>query len=173
MAEITFITGGQRSGKSRFAQHLALEKSVSPVYLATARVWDNDFQKRIERHQNDRGEQWQTIEEQIYISNPKLDGKIVVLDCITLWLTNIFFENNSDIESSLEFAKAEWNRFVQGDFELYVVSNELGMGVHPENEIARKFADLQGWMNQYIAREANTVYLMVSGVPLLIKEDNR
>lgn len=169
MAEITFITGGQRSGKSRFAQHLAEEKSGSPIYLATARVWDDDFKKRIERHQLDRGQQWQTIEEQMHISKVKVTGKTVVLDCVTLWLTNIFFENNSDIERSLEFAKAEWTRFIQPDFVLFVVSNELGMGVHPENEIACKFADLQGWMNQFIAKNANCVYLMVSGIPFLIK----
>lgn len=169
MAEITFITGGQRSGKSRFAQQLAEENSESPVYLATARVWDDDFQHRIARHQSDRGQNWHTIEEQVYISKHNLAGKTVVLDCITLWLTNIFFENNSDIERSLEFAKTEWSRFIQADFSVYVVSNELGMGVHPENEIARKFADLQGWMNQYIAKTADSVCLMISGIPVKIK----
>ena len=171
MAKTTFITGGARSGKSRFAQQLAEESSGSrsPVYLATAKVWDDDFQKRIERHQADRGQNWQTIEEQVYNGNHNLAGKTVVLDCVTLWLTNIFFENNSDIERSLEFAKAEWSRFIQADFTLFVVSNELGMGIHPENEIARKFADLQGWMNQYIAQTAADVYFMISGIPLKIK----
>jgi adenosylcobinamide kinase/adenosylcobinamide-phosphate guanylyltransferase len=169
MAKITFITGGARSGKSQFAQQLAEKNSGSPVYLATARVWDDDFQKRIARHQSDRGQNWQTIEELVFISKHNLAGKTVVFDCITLWLTNIFFENNSDIETSLEFAKTEWNRFIQADFTLFVVSNELGMGVHPENEIARKFADLQGWTNQYIAKNANCVYFMVSGIPVKIK----
>jgi len=169
MAEITFITGGARSGKSRFAQQLAEESSGSPIYLATARVWDDDFQKRIRRHQSDREQNWQTIEEQVFISKHNLDGKTVLLDCITLWITNIFFENNSNIELSLEFAKTEWSRFIKADFTLYVVSNELGMGIHPENEIARKFADLQGWMNQYIAQSADNVYIMISGIPLKIK----
>lgn len=168
MTKITFITGGARSGKSRFAQQLAEKSSGSLVYIATARVWDDDFQKRIRRHQSDRGQNWQTIEEQVFISRHNLAGKTVVLDCVTLWLTNIFFENN-DIETSLEFAKGEWSRFIQADFTLYAVSNELGMGVHPENEIARKFADLQGWMNQYVAQKADDVYLMVSGIPLKIK----
>jgi adenosylcobinamide kinase/adenosylcobinamide-phosphate guanylyltransferase len=169
MAQITFITGGQRSGKSSFAQRLAEEKSESPIYMATARVWDKDFESRIKRHQSDRGQQWQTIEEQINISKHKLEGKTVLLDCVTLWLTNIFFENKNDVDRSLEIAKKEWDKFTSQNFTLIVVSNELGMGVHPENEVARKFADLQGWMNQYIARSANHVQLMVSGIPVIVK----
>uniref|UniRef100_UPI00321757C5 bifunctional adenosylcobinamide kinase/adenosylcobinamide-phosphate guanylyltransferase n=1 Tax=uncultured Draconibacterium sp. TaxID=1573823 RepID=UPI00321757C5 len=169
MAEIIFITGGQRSGKSSYAQHLAEEKSENPIYLATAHIWDEDFRSRVKRHQSDRGEQWQTIEEEIEISKHDLAGKTVMLDCITLWLTNIFYQNKSDVDASLEIAQKEWDKFTAGDFTVIVVSNELGMGVHPENEMARKFADLQGWMNQYIAKSANSVQLMVSGIPVQIK----
>jgi len=169
MAQITFITGGQRSGKSSFAQRLAEEKSESPIYLATARIWDEDFRLRVKRHQSDRGNQWQTIEEQINIGKHDLSGKVVLLDCITLWLTNIFYENKNSVDLSLEIAKKEWNKFIQQDFTLIVVSNELGMGIHPENELARKFADLQGWMNQYIAKSAHEVQLMVSGIPVKVK----
>ncbi|QIA08999.1 bifunctional adenosylcobinamide kinase/adenosylcobinamide-phosphate guanylyltransferase [Draconibacterium halophilum] len=169
MAQITFITGGQRSGKSSFAQKRAEESSASPVYLATARIWDEDFHKRVKRHQSDRGEQWITIEEEIEISKHVLTGKTVLLDCITLWLTNIFYQNKNDVDTSLELAKREWNKFINQNMELFVVSNELGMGVHPENEMARKFADLQGWMNQYIAQTANEVFLMVSGIPIQVK----
>lgn len=169
MAEITFITGGQRSGKSSYAQGLAEEKSESPIYLATARIWDEDFKTRVERHQTDRSEKWQTIEEELQLSQHNLAGKTVLLDCITLWLTNIFYDSKSNGDKSLEIAKAEWDKFVQQDFTLFVVSNELGMGVHPINEVARKFADLQGWMNQYIAKSANTVQLMVSGIPVKVK----
>lgn len=169
MAQITFITGGQRSGKSSFAQRLAEEKSDAPIYLATARIWDEEFESRVKRHQTDRGEQWQTIEEQIKLSMHNLSGKVVLLDCITLWLTNIFFENNNNVDASLAFAKKEWDAFTTQDFTLLVVSNELGMGVIPENKMARQFADLQGWMNQYIAKNANEVNLMVSGIPVKIK----
>ena len=169
MAEIIFITGGQRSGKSSFAQRLAEEKSQSPVYLATARIWDEDFKSRIERHKSDRGEKWQTIEEEFQLSKHDFAGKIVLLDCITLWLTNIFYDSKNDVDQSLEIAKKEWDKFTQQDFTLIVVSNELGMGVHPINEIARKFADLQGWMNQYIAKSAKEVQLMVSGIPVKLK----
>jgi len=169
MAEIKFITGGQRSGKSSYAQGLAEEISDSPIYLATAKIWDEDFENRVKRHQSDRCEKWQTIEEQIEISKHELSGRVVLLDCITLWLTNIFYENKSDVNQSLEKAKQEWDKFIKQDFTLLVVSNELGMGVHPENEIARKFADLHGWMNQYIAKSAISVILMVSGIPMQLK----
>lgn len=169
MAQITFITGGARSGKSSFAQQMAESASPAPVYLATARVWDEDFRKRIERHQNDRGAHWTNIEEEKNLSGCAVEGQTVLLDCITLWLTNIFFDNQFDVDRSLDEAKAEWNRFVQKDMNLIVVSNELGMGVHPIEESARKFADLQGWMNQYIAKQASEVFLIISGIPLKIK----
>lgn len=169
MAKITFITGGQRSGKSSFAQRLAEEKSDAPIYLATAHIWDDDFNARVERHKRDRGNNWQTIEEEIFLSKYIFTGKTVLLDCITLWLTNIFYQNKNDVDKSLEIAKSEWDKFIEHEFNLIVVSNELGMGVHPENEIARKFADLQGWMNQYIAKSADKVILMVSGIPVNIK----
>lgn len=169
MNDVTFITGGQRSGKSRYAQQLAEEKSGNPIYLATARLWDNEFEQRIKRHKNDRGEQWTTIEEEKYLSKHNLNNKTVLLDCITLWLTNIFFDSGYNVDQSLLQAKNEWLQFINQDFSLIVVSNEIGMGIIPENEMARKFADLQGWMNQYIASLANNVILMVSGIPIKIK----
>lgn len=169
MAQITFITGGARSGKSSFAQKMAETADPNPVYLATARVWDDDFRTRIERHQKDRGPHWINIEEEKLLSVCDVEGKTVLLDCITLWLTNYFFDNQFDIDRSLEEAKTEWDRFVQKNMNLIVVSNELGMGVHPAEESARKFADLQGWMNQYIAQGANEVFLMISGIPVKIK----
>lgn len=169
MREITLITGGARSGKSSFAQLLAEKCSDRPIYMATSRVWDDDFKKRIERHQADRGEQWTTIEEDKSISKHNLSDKTILLDCITLWLNNYFYDNDYDIDKSLIEAKAEWMKFVDQNAQIIVVTNELGMGVHPENELARKFADLQGWMNQFIAANADHVYLMVSGISTKIK----
>ncbi len=170
MSKIIFITGGQRSGKSKYAQRLAESLSASPVYLATSRVWDPDFKERIARHQSDRGEHWATLEEEKLISRHPLKGKTVLLDCITLWLTNFYHDTGYDHDRALEEAKKEWNAFIQQDFTLIVISNELGMGVHPQMETARKFADMQGWMNQHIAQLANKVILMVSGIPVTVKE---
>lgn len=169
MAHITFITGGARSGKSKFSQKMAEAESPNPVYLATARVWDKDFRKRIERHQKDRGSNWINIEEEKQLSECDVIGRTVLLDCVTLWLTNFFFDNEFDADRSLEASINEWDRFVKKDMNLIVVSNELGMGVHPVEESARKFADLQGFMNQYIARQSEQVFLMISGIPVKIK----
>ncbi|MDA3893493.1 MAG: bifunctional adenosylcobinamide kinase/adenosylcobinamide-phosphate guanylyltransferase [Salinivirgaceae bacterium] len=169
MAEVTYITGGARSGKSTFAQKMAEELSANPIYLATARIWDDDFKSRVARHQSDRDKKWQTLEEEKQLGTLKLSGKTVLLDCVTLWLTNIFHDNKYDVDKSLMEAQKEWDTLLKQDFTLIVVSNELGMGIHPEHESARKFVDLQGWMNQYIAKIANQAYLMVSGIPIKIK----
>lgn len=169
MANVIFITGGQRSGKSSFAQQKAEELAPGPVYVATARVWDEEFRQRIQRHQYDRGPHWTTIEEEKYLSQPDLTGRVVVLDCVTLWLTNFFVDTDFNTEQALEQAKAEWKQLIEQDFTLLVVSNEIGMGIIPDKEMTRRFADLQGWMNQFIARTANEVYLMVSGIPVKIK----
>jgi adenosylcobinamide kinase/adenosylcobinamide-phosphate guanylyltransferase len=169
MAKVIFITGGQRSGKSRFAMQKALELTEQPVYIATSRIWDDDFKNRVDRHKRDRTENWINIEEEKELSKHNLTGKTIVLDCITLWLTNFFSDNNFDVDKSLEEAKKEWDKFIDQDFTAFVISNEIGMGVHAETEGARKFTDLQGWMNQYIAKQADEVLLMVSGLPIKVK----
>jgi len=168
-ATIYYITGGQRSGKSSYAQNLALELTDAPVYLATSRVWDDDHKKRIERHQADRDERWINIEEEKYISQLDLHQKVVVMDCVTLWLTNFFSDNNYAVDQSLAAAKAEFDRLITQDFTLIIISNEIGMGLHAESEAGRKFTDLQGWTNQYIAQQAQHAILMVSGIPVKIK----
>ncbi|MCU4177744.1 bifunctional adenosylcobinamide kinase/adenosylcobinamide-phosphate guanylyltransferase [Carboxylicivirga sp. N1Y90] len=169
MSKIIFITGGQRSGKSSYAQKLALELSDNPIYLATSRIWDDVHHKRIKRHQDDRGSQWENIEEEKYLSKHALNGRVVLIDCITLWLTNFFFDNNSNVDLSLEEAKVEFEKLLQFDATFIIVSNEIGLGGTSDNEIQRKFTDLQGWMNQHIASKANEVTLMVSGQPLKVK----
>ena len=169
MTAITFITGGQRSGKSSFAQQLAEQHSTTPVYLATARHWDDDFTKRIERHQQERGAGWQTIEEDKKLNTLSLQGNTVLLDCVTLWLTNIFHDNEYELEPSLNEAKSIWDEFIKQPFTLFAVSNEIGMGLHAIDANARRFADLHGWMNQYIAANAPTVFTVFSGIPLKLK----
>jgi adenosylcobinamide kinase/adenosylcobinamide-phosphate guanylyltransferase len=169
-ATLYYITGGERSGKSSFAQQLALMLSPSPIYLATARVWDDNFRQRIERHKADRDDRWHTIEEEINLSQHDFTGKTVVLDCITLWLTNIYSNNRYDVDISLKQAKEEWEKLMQQDCKLVVISNEIGMGGHGTTESQRAFTSLQGWMNQYIAKQADKAWLMVSGLPLILKD---
>ena len=171
MKRIILITGGQRSGKSSKAEELALSLSDTPVYMATAHVWDEEFRERVRRHQARRGPQWTNIEEEIHLSRHDLTGRVVVIDCVTLWLTNFFFTNDSNVDKSLELAKEEFDAFTNHDATYIFVTNEIGSGGVSDNAIQRKFTDLQGWMNQYIASKADEVILMVSGIPVKVKKD--
>ena len=168
MRRIILITGGQRSGKSQQAEQLALSLSATPVYLATAHIWDEEFQERVRKHQERRGPQWTNIEEEKLLSRHDVSDRVVVIDCVTLWLTNFFFENN-DVDRTLETVKGEFDRFTSQDATFIFVTNEIGSGGVSENAIQRKFTDLEGWMNQYIAAKADEVLFMVSGIPMKIK----
>lgn len=169
MKKIILITGGQRSGKSNKAEELALSLSSTPVYVATAHIWDDEFRERVRKHQERRGPQWTNIEEELYLSRHDLSGRVAVIDCVTLWLTNFFYANDSDVNKSLEAAKAEFDALTQYDATYIFVTNEIGSGGVSENALQRKFTDLQGWMNQYIASKADEVIWMVSGIPVKIK----
>lgn len=169
MKRIILITGGQRSGKSAFAEKMALTLSSTPVYLATARVWDDEFRQRVIRHQQNRGPQWTNIEEEKELSKHQLNGRTIVIDCVTLWCTNFFFDLHSDVNSALTAVKAEFDRFTTQDSTFIFVTNEIGMGGVAENKLQRQFTDLQGWVNQYVASLADEVHLLISGIPLKIK----
>ena len=166
--KIILITGGQRSGKSRQAEQMALSLASNPVYVATAHIWDDEFRERVRKHQERRGPQWTNIEEEKYLSIHDLTERVVVIDCVTLWLTNFFFET-SDVDQTLEAVKQEFDRFTSHDATYIFVTNEIGSGGVSENAIQRKFTDLEGWMNQYIASKADEVILMVSGIAVKIK----
>ena len=169
MSYIHLITGGERSGKSTYAEIEALRLSESPVYLATARVWDEEFRQRILRHQERRGPEWTNIEEDIRPSKHDFTGRVVLIDCITLWATNYFFDMQQDVDQALEALKKEFDTLVQQDATFIFVTNELGMGGMSESRTQRLFTQLQGWMNQYVAARADRVTLMVSGLPLTVK----
>ena len=169
MKRVILITGGQRSGKSKKAEELALSLSANPVYIATAHIWDEEFQERVRRHQERRGPQWTNIEEETKLSRHDITGRVAVIDCVTLWLTNFFFTNDSDTDKSLELAKAEFDKFTQCDATYIFVTNEIGSGGVSDNAIQRKFTDLQGWMNQYIAAKADEVIMMVCGLEVRVK----
>lgn len=169
MKQITFITGGQRSGKSRYAQELALSLTENPVYLATSRVWDDEHRQRIERHKRDRSAVWTNLEEEKQLSRHSLSGRVVVVDCVTLWATNFFFDNDGEVERSLDELKAEFECFTAQEAHFLFVSNEVGLGGVSPDEVQRRFTDLQGWLNQYIASRADRVVLMASGIPITIK----
>ncbi len=166
---IIFITGGARSGKSSYAQQLALSLTTNPVYIATAKVWDDDFEKRIQRHQQERDNNWTNIEEQRDLSTLSIDNAICVIDCVTLWLTNFFMDTKNDVDASLLLFKNQIDALSKRPGSFIIISNEIGMGMHAETHIGRRFTDLQGWANQYVAAVADKVILMVSGLPVTIK----
>lgn len=170
MKKVILITGGARSGKSRYAEELALALSKNPVYVATAHVWDDEFRERVKKHQARRGPEWTNIEEEMSLSRHDLTGRVAVIDCITLWCTNYFFQMQ-EVDASLEALKAEFDRFTAKDATYIFVTNEIGMGGVSENAVQRKFTDLQGWMNQYVASKADEVILMVSGIPVKVKSE--
>ena len=169
MSYIHLITGGERSGKSTYAESEALRLSESPVYLATARVWDEEFRQSILRHQERRGPEWTNIEEDIRPSKHDFTGRVVLIDCITLWATNYFFDMQQDVDQALAALKKEFDTLVQQDATFIFVTNELGMGGMSESRTQRLFTQLQGWMNQHVAARADRVTLMVSGLPLTVK----
>lgn len=168
-SRIILITGGQRSGKSAFSEAKALELSENPVYLATAHVMDDEFRERVKIHQNRRGPQWSTIEEEVCLSRHDMTGKTVVIDCVTMWITNVFFSHGENVMESLEILKNEFTRFTSRPGNYIFVTNEIGSGVIGATALERKFTDLQGWFNQFIAAEATDVYLTVAGIPVKIK----
>lgn len=167
---IHLVTGGQRSGKSSYAEKLALELSPSPIYIATSRVWDEEHRKRIDKHkENRRNNAWINKEEEKFLSNISVSNQVVLVDCVTLWATNFFYDMDSNVEESLQSLKKEFELFTTQEAHFIFVTNEIGMGEMSMNAIQRKFADLQGWFNQYIAQEADAVTFMVSGIPTRIK----
>ena len=168
MKKVILITGGARSGKSRYAEELALSLSKNPVYVATAHVWDEEFRERVKKHQERRGPEWTNIEEEMSLSRHDLTGRVAVIDCVTLWCTNYFFQMQ-EVDTALEALKAEFDKFTARDATYIFVTNEIGMGGVSDNAVQRKFTDLQGWMNQYVASKADEVILMVSGIPVKLK----
>ena len=120
-------------------------------------------------HKSRRDSRWTTLEEAIDISKLTFDSEIVLLDCITLWLMNIYDKFKYEKEESIQFARNEWDRFIKKDITVYVVSNEVGMGIIPIEKSGRDFAELQGFINQHIAKTAETVTFMVSGLPMKVK----
>jgi len=175
MKQIILITGGQRSGKSQYAEKLALSLSTHPIYVATAHIWDEEFRQRVLRHQERRGAMWSNIEEERELSKHNIAGHVAVIDCITLWCTNFFFDRNKpdweqpSVEEALTAIKKEFDKFTNQNATFIFVTNEIGSGGVSTDVIQRRFTDLEGWMNQYVAQKADEVILMVSGIPVKIK----
>jgi adenosylcobinamide kinase/adenosylcobinamide-phosphate guanylyltransferase len=171
MGKLTFITGGARSGKSSFAIEEASALGGKKVFVATLEPHDEEMKKRMELHRGERGEEWTTHEEPLELAgllrrlNTEYD--VVLVDCLTLWLSNAMHANK-DVEKEIA-ELVEGLSEAKESINLYVVSNEVGMGIVPENEMARQFRDNAGRLNQKVAGAADEVFLMASGIPVRIK----
>ena len=164
------VTGGQRSGKSVFAENMALDKSPHPTYLATARVFDDEMRKRVKIHQKRRGGHWRNIEVPLSIEALEFSqDEVVLVDCLTFWATNWLFDKNENIDEALNALKNQIELLTDSGVTLIIVTNEIGLGGISPNSLQRKFADLQGMINQYVSSIADEVYMVVSGIPLKIK----
>lgn len=170
--KITFITGGARSGKSAFAEKLASSVSGKRAYLATAQALDAEMVARIEHHRKRRGSAWDTYEEPLAVAElvQKLSGRydVVLLDCLTLWLSNVMARTEKD-----DFILTQVGDLLGAlkDFGgvCIAVSNEVGLGIVPDNALARRYRDLAGIMNQRIAQRADDAYFLAAGIPMKLK----
>ncbi len=171
MSGITFILGGVKSGKSAYALEQANRYDGKKVFIATAEARDEDMIERIARHKGERGPLWETIEEPLNIkdalSNLPDPNRVVIIDCLTLWVSNLLEVGKESEKAFDDFISALLSCPV---FTIYIVSNEVGMGVVPEHRLGRIYRDQLGLLNRKLARIASKVILMVAGIPLEIKK---
>ncbi|MGD9476441.1 bifunctional adenosylcobinamide kinase/adenosylcobinamide-phosphate guanylyltransferase [Shinella sp. G-2] len=163
------VLGGARSGKSAFAEGLVAETGLSRHYIATGRAWDEEMRQRIAKHREDRGKGWETHEEPLALAERIADvareDRAVLIDCLTLWVTNLMLEERDiarEFEGLLRAIKDAPGRLV-------FVSNEVGLGIVPENRMAREFRDHAGRLHQKVAALVPEVYFIAAGLPLKMK----
>ena len=190
---ITFVIGGCRSGKSSFALNQAnniqagKEKEKIKIFIATSVPRDLEMEKRVKKHQNERGDDWYTIEEPVNIYEAidqySKKARVILVDCLTLWVSNLLFDsfqkiedgkmkNNSNTSDQAQIDKAVTlleNSLESCQCPVFLVSNEVGTGIVPENKIARQFRDFAGFVNQRMAKIADTVVMTIAGIDVQIK----
>ncbi len=171
---ITLVTGGARSGKSTWALEQALNSSLPRYFIATATAFDGEMEERIRQHKEERGSTFTTVEESLDLiaAMQACDTlpAIILLDCLTVWIGNLFYQNADDparVRSHIDHF-IEKIAYVNND--CVIVTNEVGMGIVPDNRLSRDFRDMQGYCNRRVAQNAERVVLMVSGIPLFVKQ---
>ncbi|MBC2722571.1 bifunctional adenosylcobinamide kinase/adenosylcobinamide-phosphate guanylyltransferase [Desulfosporosinus sp.] len=199
MSQFTLITGGARSGKSTFAERLAAHAKRPVIYIATAQIWDGEMAIRVKKHQEQRPSSWRLIEEPLNIHDTlthlKDEEGVILLDCVTLWLTNLLLagearyaeqSNPADPSASSDRQLSSYiYNYVEPEIlakvneisqlaqeikpKVIFVTNEVGQGIVPENLLARAYRDLAGRSNQILARQADSVYMVVAGYPIDLK----
>jgi adenosylcobinamide kinase/adenosylcobinamide-phosphate guanylyltransferase len=176
MSKIFLVTGGARSGKSSFALSLALRNYTKRAFVATAVPMDQEMKQRISRHREERGDQFHTIEEPLELplalSSLPAGTEAAVVDCLTVWLGNLYHHFQGEEEK----VRLQVERFVASldklACDLILVTNEVGMGIVPENPLARAFRDMAGYLNRCVAQKAAGAYLLCCGIPLTLKGES-
>ena len=166
--DLIFVTGGAASGKSRLAEQIVRARGKPKTYIATLQPFDAEMQAKTEKHQLDRGSDWTTIEAPIDVAQvlgSVAADHVILLDCVTLWLSNVLLAE-MDVDQACD---AMMNALLTCPCDVVVVSNEVGMGIVPDNALSRKFRNAQGKLNQMIAAKADTVLTVISGLPLVLK----
>jgi adenosylcobinamide kinase/adenosylcobinamide-phosphate guanylyltransferase len=175
--KVHLVLGGARSGKSRFAEQIAIDSGKDVIYMATATIYDNEMQQRINRHIEDRPSHWLTIEEPLLLAQAlrqhSTENTCILVDCLTLWLTNVLMAEQEGAIQGQSFFEVNKEKLLQTLVSLpgqvILVSNEVGQGIVPMGELSRRFVDEAGWLHQDIARIAQQVTLVVAGLPMQLK----
>lgn len=168
LGRVSLVLGGARSGKSRIAEALVTDRPAPWVYMATGQAYDAEMQARIDLHRTSRGEQgWQTIEEPYDVPNVirSVGSAPVLIDCLTLWLTNLILDDRDIRLATTDLLQA----LVERDHLTVLVGNEVGLGIVPENALARRFRDEAGLLHQRVAAIADEVLFVAAGLPLKLK----
>ncbi|MEW6115935.1 MAG: bifunctional adenosylcobinamide kinase/adenosylcobinamide-phosphate guanylyltransferase [Nitrospirota bacterium] len=168
---ITFVIGGAKSGKSRFCLERASRHQGQKLYIATAQALDDEMREKVERHKKERSGEWATLEEPLRIAASLKRAHhgygAILIDCLTLWLSNLLLAQGKDIDSTMDEFVASLDECRTSN--IFIVSNEVGLGIVPDSALSRRFRDLAGALNQKIAALADEVYLVTAGIPLKIK----
>lgn len=172
-SKITFVIGGCRSGKSDHALYLANEiKGGRKIFIATSVPTDKEMDARVVKHQKERGDDWITAEVPVEIPSKIIElsesSDVILVDCLTLWISNLMF-NNFDDDAIVKITQELQDTIKIINVPIFLVANEVGMGVVPENALARRFRDMAGMVNQKIAQTADKVIYTVAGIPMIVK----
>lgn len=172
---LELILGGARSGKSGYAEQRAVALNKEVIYIATARALDPEMEQRIERHRKRRANVWQTVEEPIALADTlrryATPERCILVDCLTLWLSNILFARDGSVQEAIFEQERQALIHVIRDLPGYLlmVSNEVGMGVVPVHQSARRFVDEAGWLHQELGQVCDRVVFIISGIPQVLK----
>lgn len=185
MSNIILVTGGARSGKSNFAEYLCIKQNNRTAYIATSIPFDDEMKNRVKKHQESRPKEWKTYEiyKDIYSIVEELDNNhdTVIMDCVTLMVNNLMFTYGIEVDKATsqeldeleEYIKEQIKKLMEAikktNLYFVIVSNEVGMGIVPENKLSRIYADFVGRANQLIAKYSDEVYFVVSGIPMKVK----